>query len=859
MALAPTGLARQTAYLEWTGSQYKIWMVFIWTENETLPSHYLVEAQRVSDSGWDQINTVEKGVRFCAVHVGNHAPPGWGYNQIYNHIRVTCFTDPDDGNPHNQTITFPFQTQRFRDNLVNVDVDVAPSGGSTIIEFSGYDDSYYIYCANLTVYNMTQNITQIYHRGLDDGDPALAVNYCNHHSPAIGFALTGNAIPNEGDRVQFHYVAIVGNGKTPDQLNAANDGIETVWTITYTVPVNFPFVSLAATQNNAFSYDAKFSPGITGNPFTATWSATGLPSGLSMSSSGVITGTPSALGTFTVNVTTTSALGDLGGGVIQIVVTVSQLPVITVPASVIFQQYAPSTLTLVATNNPTSFAVSAGTLPTGLSLNTTTGVISGTPTTIQAPASVSFTATNFTGTGPAATCSMSVVALPLPVISSPTTATGYRGVSFTYVITATNSPIAFSAVGVTKSLPQLGLALNAQTGLISGTLDPANLPGTYLITLRAQNATGYSQPVTLTLTLADRIPVIVSDLAQTTIAFTPYNYQIAATNYPVTYGATPLPFGLNIDPNSGLITGIPDIRGTFNITLSATNSAGTGSAVLVLTVQLDRPVIDTSITAGKAITCVTGVEITFQPVATNGPSFWVYGPTLNGFHFDTTTGKLDGTFAVVGLYGEIFYAGNVAGLSDPAVFYFLVEQSSTAVVAAALGSGLDIWIDIQDGSVSIMVPGQTMDQTVTTTQNGNTVVTQQTVAAPTTAAVLSSKRGDTLPLTIRFHKSGKPVIMEGLTSLIFGVREDFTLPYAVLTTGFLQNDDGSFAIFPNYSDNPEIDFEIDDTEEFLELMAEVQWEIGTNDPGSVPPFVRRSSQTFTNRVYRDVIHPDEPS
>jgi hypothetical protein len=111
-------------------------------------------------------------------------------------------------------------------------------------------------------------------------------------------------------------------------------------------------------------------------------------------------------------------------------------------------------------------------------------------------------------------------------------------------------------------------------------------------------------------------------------------------------------------------------------------------------------------------------------------------------------------------------------------------------------------------------------------------------------------------LTIRFHKDGKPVTITNITSLIFGVREDFTLPYAVLYSGVNVNDDGSYAIYPNYGDNPEIDFEIDDTEEFLTLLAEVQWE--SNNLGDAN-FSRRSSQTFNNRIYRDVINPDDPA
>lgn len=62
---------------------------------------------------------------------------------------------------------------------------------------------------------------------------------------------------------------------------------------------------------------------------------------------------------------------------------------------------------VVATNAPTSYAVASGTLPTGLGLNTTTGLISGTPTQVGTFA-VGVTATNGGGTSAAATITITI-------------------------------------------------------------------------------------------------------------------------------------------------------------------------------------------------------------------------------------------------------------------------------------------------------------------------------------------------------------------------------------------------------------------------------------------------------------------
>ena len=61
----------------------------------------------------------------------------------------------------------------------------------------------------------------------------------------------------------------------------------------------------------------------------------------------------------------------------------------------------PFSFQLTATNSPTTFSLfSGGPLPAGLSLNNSTGVISGTPTAANAGASYTFIATNAQGTGP---------------------------------------------------------------------------------------------------------------------------------------------------------------------------------------------------------------------------------------------------------------------------------------------------------------------------------------------------------------------------------------------------------------------------------------------------------------------------
>jgi uncharacterized repeat protein (TIGR03803 family) len=143
---------------------------------------------------------------------------------------------------------------------------------------------------------------------------------------------------------------------------------------------------------------------------------------------------------------------------------------------------------IAATNSPTSFG--ATNLPPGLSVNTATGLISGTPTQSgRFPVGLSATNAGGAGTG---TLSLTVNPPP-PAITSALTASGRAGHAFTYEITASNTPTSFAATG----LPA-GLTINRATGMITGT--PA-ATGTTSVVLAAANSGGVGR-ATLTLTIS---------------------------------------------------------------------------------------------------------------------------------------------------------------------------------------------------------------------------------------------------------------------------------------------------------------------------------------------------------------------
>ncbi|MGH8047998.1 MAG: glycosyl hydrolase, partial [Chthoniobacterales bacterium] len=145
---------------------------------------------------------------------------------------------------------------------------------------------------------------------------------------------------------------------------------------------------------------------------------------------------------------------------------------------------AAMTYQITATNSPTSYSI-VGTLPPGLSFSTSTGAITGTPTTIGT-STITIKATNANGTG---SKQLTIQIYPFtnpPAITSANTAPGQLNTAFSYQIAATNSPTSYSVVG---ALPA-GVALNTSTGLISGTPTSA---GTFPVTVKATNVGGTGQ------------------------------------------------------------------------------------------------------------------------------------------------------------------------------------------------------------------------------------------------------------------------------------------------------------------------------------------------------------------------------
>ncbi len=96
----------------------------------------------------------------------------------------------------------------------------------------------------------------------------------------------------------------------------------------------------------------------------------------------------------------------------------------------------------------------------------------------------------------------------------------------------------------------------------------------------------FSNVVSASTAAGAQIPVITSGTTATTTAGASFLYTITATNSPQTYNATGLPEGLNINGQTGVISGRSLSSGLFNVAISASNADGTAFKNLQLTINI---------------------------------------------------------------------------------------------------------------------------------------------------------------------------------------------------------------------------------------------------------------------------------
>lgn len=218
---------------------------------------------------------------------------------------------------------------------------------------------------------------------------------------SVDVTFTPNNTTSRQAILWFNWSLVGANGLVSS--NTTDRGIGLTGDVGVVIEGTPPAGVVGATYSFAFAIAAPAA-------FSATVVSGALPDGLTMSTAGVITGTPTVTGTFPFGVrASTSTVGTN----IDAVITITAAPTITgtPPAGIVDQAYD---YTFTTTGTPTpQVTLTDGELPDGLTLDDT-GHLTGTPTT---PGTFDFELTATNGTTPNATLPTSITITAAPMSS----------------------------------------------------------------------------------------------------------------------------------------------------------------------------------------------------------------------------------------------------------------------------------------------------------------------------------------------------------------------------------------------------------------------------------------------------------
>lgn len=415
-----------------------------------------------------------------------------------------------------------------------------------------------------------------------------------------------------------------------------------------------------------------------------SWSATGLPAGLSINAgTGQIIGTPGAAGTSSVTVTVTDSAAPPRSGSKTFSLTITAAPLVisttTLPNGTVGAAYNAA---VAATGGTPAYTWSAAGLPAGLSINTSTGQITGTPTT-PGTTSVTVTVTD-SGAPTPQTTSKTFTVVIAPALLSITTATlpnGTVGAAYNATVAAEGGiqPYNWSATG----LPA-GLSINPSTGQITGTPTAAGTSTVNVTVADSGTPTPQSATKAFTVVIAPAPLAITTAALPTGVAGTAYNATVAAAGGTPAYNwsATGLPSGLSIDPSTGQITGTPGAAGTSSVTVTVTDSGSptpqTVSKTFSLTILVPLSITTTALPSG-----VINVAYSATVNATGGvpPYSWSAAGLPAGLAINASTGQITGTPTAAGSASVTI---TVTDSSTP------TARTATKTLSLVISSGLSI-------------------------------------------------------------------------------------------------------------------------------------------------------------------------
>ncbi len=419
---------------------------------------------------------------------------------------------------------------------------------------------------------------------------------------------------------------------------------------------------------------------------TPIWSVSvgSLPLGLALSATtGLISGTLTTLSTsnFTIQITdgvcTQTKVFSI---IICPVITITPLSLLNGTINLAYN----STLTQTGLTGIPVWSVSAGNLPNGLSLASTTGIISGTPTT---GGTSNFTIEVSNGTQCSQIKNFSIIIVCPTILFNNTVATNATtGIPYTLNPNITGNTGALTCT-ISPSLVGSGLNFNTSTGVISGTPTGTVFSTAYTITA-AQGICSQSRSYTFGISC----PVIsfVNTTTMPSFIGNPYSLNVSVTGntQPITYTVDlTLPPGLSLNPTTGIISGTPTaIIPSALYTITAIQGVGAGSCGNLRTYLIAVSCPNIIFMTTTATNGIVGTPYTLNAGATGTASLtYSVNPTLPaGLSLNPITGIVSGTPTTAKLsttYVVTATQSGICGNSSPTQSYAfaITENLATSI------------------------------------------------------------------------------------------------------------------------------------------------------------------------------------
>jgi hypothetical protein len=399
-----------------------------------------------------------------------------------------------------------------------------------------------------------------------------------------------------------------------------------------------------------------------------------LPEGIVLDAvTGEISGTSTLVGTYNFKVTASNAAGSAESPDLQILIASQPTAIdLQVAEDVLLGDAYADGIEYDAYPAPT-YSLATGSLPSGLSLNSATGTITG---TASETGTYSFTILVSTPFAQASTSEFTINTILAPTFTKQSI-NPLVGVDQSYSDTV--DALAYPAVTYDVASGQLpdGLELNANTGEISGT---ATKTGDFNFTISATNRVGSVETANMSIQVGIAPAEPFAAMPQDGFVGKQFNMPSTIVAFPIpvyTLESGELPPGLALDNSNGSISGVATEEGEFSFTVRATNWVGSAISKSYNLSIWAAPHLANSAELNGDINEGQPYSRTLQATGPNPVYEVTSGQLPEGLTLNPATGELSGTVSKYGEYKFVIRVTNLSGYTDTSEIRILVRSVPT--------------------------------------------------------------------------------------------------------------------------------------------------------------------------------------